>query len=55
MAEDWRSDDAYSYLSKLASKAVAWEFMRRNADLRVAWPNLRADHALVAWLFTETL
>ena len=40
MQEQWSSADAYSYLVNLGAKALAWEFMRRNAKYRVAYRSI---------------
>ena len=45
MPDDWRRGDAYSYLDKLDSKALAWEFTRRNSEYQAAWRSMVAGSA----------
>jgi Family of unknown function (DUF6499) len=37
MREEWSLAETYSYLDNLGSKALAWEFVRRNSDYRAAY------------------
>ena len=36
-AMDWRPSAAYLYILHLDSTALAWEYLRRNADYRCEW------------------
>ncbi len=46
MGQQWRFDGTYSYLVGLSSKALAWEFLRRNNEYRAAYrSNASADDA----------
>jgi Family of unknown function (DUF6499) len=37
MRENWRLAAAYSYSDDLGSRALAWEFLRRNSKYRSAY------------------
>ncbi len=44
--EDWRSRAAYQYATAMEPAGLAWEFLRRNSDYRVAYDTTpaQADH-----------
>lgn len=42
---NWRSAEAYDYLSALTPEGLAWEFLRRNADYRTEYDRLQEEVA----------
>lgn len=46
---DWTDDRAYDYTARLARREWAWEFLRRNADFRIAWRTAQLEYGLVGY------
>jgi hypothetical protein len=42
--KDWRPSAAYLYILHLDSIALAWEYLRRNADYRREWDESGKQH-----------
>jgi len=40
--EDWRSPAAYDYAAAMEPSGLAWEFLRRNPDYRIAYETAQA-------------
>ncbi|WOJ88358.1 DUF6499 domain-containing protein [Methylocapsa polymorpha] len=40
--EDWRSPAAYDYAAAMEPSGLAWEFLRRNPDYRIAYEAAQA-------------
>jgi hypothetical protein len=54
--ESWRSEAAYDYIDQLTTSDLAWEFLRRNPDYRIAFQELLSSGRLsdeTATLFAE--
>jgi len=43
-ATDWRPSAAYLYILHLDPTALAWEYLRRNADYRREWEESGKKH-----------
>ena len=44
--ESWRSEAAYDYIDQLTTSDLAWEFLRRNPDYRIAYQELLSSERL---------
>jgi hypothetical protein len=44
--ESWRSEAAYDYIDQLTTSELAWEFLRRNPDYRIAFQELLSSGRL---------
>jgi hypothetical protein len=44
--ESWRSEAAYDYIDQLTTSDLAWEFLRRNPDYRIAFQELLSSGRL---------
>lgn len=44
--ESWRSEAAYDYIDQLTTSDLAWEFLRRNPDYRIAYQALLSSGRL---------
>ncbi len=44
--QSWRSEAAYEYIDQLTTSELAWEFLRRNPDYRIAFQALLSSGRL---------
>ena len=43
--EDWRSEERYAALHDVSAPALAWEFLRRNADYQADYHRIQTEVA----------
>lgn len=44
--ESWRSETGYDYVNRLTTSELAWEFLRRNPEYRIAFQELLSSGRL---------